>query len=133
MLQPVNSHLMIDAIAFNVDINMWPDNSINTVELAYRLDVNEFILNALSWHHSQRYPLRTFVLSETSSIWCFTGLISNILFHLYVVEADDEETFNEAIAELDGLNKKLEQLEFRRMFSGEYDSADCYLDLPTAT
>lgn len=45
------------------------------------------------------------------------------------VEADDEETFNEAIAELDGLNKKLEQLEFRRMFSGEYDSADCYLDL----
>lgn len=45
------------------------------------------------------------------------------------VEADDEETFNEAIAELDVLNKKLEQLEFRRMFSGEYDSADCYLDL----
>ena len=24
---------------------------------------------------------------------------------------------------------KLEQLEFRRMFSGEYDSADCYLDI----
>ncbi|WP_193014737.1 peptide chain release factor 2 [Proteus sp. FME41] len=45
------------------------------------------------------------------------------------VEAEDEETFNEAIAELDGLNKKLEQLEFRRMFSGEYDSANCYLDL----
>lgn len=45
------------------------------------------------------------------------------------VEADDEETFNEAIAELDVLNKKLEQLEFRRMFSGEYDSAACYLDL----
>ncbi|WP_163284093.1 PCRF domain-containing protein, partial [Enterobacter hormaechei] len=34
------------------------------------------------------------------------------------VEADDEETFNEAVAELEGLNKKLEQLEFRRMFSG---------------
>lgn len=45
------------------------------------------------------------------------------------IEADDEETFNEAVAELDVLNKKLEQLEFRRMFSGEYDSADCYLDL----
>ena len=27
------------------------------------------------------------------------------------------------------IKKKLEQLEFRRMFSGEYDSADCYLDL----
>ena len=24
---------------------------------------------------------------------------------------------------------KLDQLEFRRMFSGEYDSADCYLDI----
>ena len=45
------------------------------------------------------------------------------------VEAEDEETFNEAVAELDGLNNKLEQLEFRRMFSGEYDSANCYLDL----
>ncbi|QEK48937.1 single-stranded-DNA-specific exonuclease RecJ [Proteus mirabilis] len=42
MLQPINSHVMIDAIAFNVDVNIWPDNSIKTVELAYRLDVNEF-------------------------------------------------------------------------------------------
>ncbi|ATG02323.1 MULTISPECIES: peptide chain release factor 2 [Enterobacteriaceae] len=45
------------------------------------------------------------------------------------VEADDEETFNETIAELDVLEEKLAQLEFRRMFSGEYDSADCYLDI----
>ncbi|WP_139364725.1 peptide chain release factor 2 [Pantoea eucalypti] len=45
------------------------------------------------------------------------------------VEAEDEETFNEAIAELDVLEGKLGELEFRRMFSGEYDSADCYIDL----
>jgi len=45
------------------------------------------------------------------------------------VEADDEETFEETIAELDVLTTKLELLEFRRMFSGEYDSADCYLDI----
>ncbi len=45
------------------------------------------------------------------------------------VEADDEETFNEAVAELDTLETKLGELEFRRMFSGEYDSADCYIDL----
>ncbi|AVL76048.1 MULTISPECIES: peptide chain release factor 2 [Providencia] len=45
------------------------------------------------------------------------------------VEADDEDTFNEAGAELELLQGKLEQLEFRRMFSGEYDSADCYIDL----
>ncbi|WP_241618710.1 peptide chain release factor 2 [Rosenbergiella epipactidis] len=45
------------------------------------------------------------------------------------VEADDEETFNEAVVELEALDKKLAELEFRRMFSGEYDSADCYIDL----
>ncbi len=45
------------------------------------------------------------------------------------VEADDEETFNEAVTELDVLEGKLGELEFRRMFSGEYDSADCYIDL----
>lgn len=45
------------------------------------------------------------------------------------VEAEDEDTFNEAIAELDVLEKKLCELEFRRMFSGEYDSADCYMDI----
>ena len=39
------------------------------------------------------------------------------------------KTFNEAVAELDVLEEKLAQLEFRRMFSGEYDSADCYLDI----
>ncbi|MFP1453974.1 PCRF domain-containing protein [Escherichia coli] len=31
------------------------------------------------------------------------------------VETDDEETFNEAVAELDALEEKLAQLEFRRM------------------
>lgn len=45
------------------------------------------------------------------------------------IEADDEETFHEAVEELDQLTVKLEQLEFRRMFSGEYDSASCYLDI----
>ncbi|WP_226692658.1 MULTISPECIES: peptide chain release factor 2 [Rodentibacter] len=45
------------------------------------------------------------------------------------VEAEDEETFNEAVAELEELEQQLEKLEFRRMFSGEHDSADCYVDL----
>ncbi|KAA8998127.1 peptide chain release factor 2 [Affinibrenneria salicis] len=45
------------------------------------------------------------------------------------VEEDDEDTFNDTISELDQLEHKLAQLEFRRMFSGEYDSADCYLDI----
>ncbi|SNC58638.1 peptide chain release factor 2 [Sodalis endosymbiont of Henestaris halophilus] len=45
------------------------------------------------------------------------------------VEEDDEDIFLETQSELDSLEGKLCQLEFRRMFSGEYDSADCYLDI----
>lgn len=33
---------VFDAIAFNVDINRWPDNQAKQVKLAYRLDINEF-------------------------------------------------------------------------------------------
>lgn len=46
-----------------------------------------------------------------------------------MVEEDDEETLLETQAELASLESKLCQLEFRRMFSGEYDSADCYVDI----
>jgi peptide chain release factor 2 len=49
------------------------------------------------------------------------------------VEEDDEETLNDTIAELDQLEEKLGQLEFRRMFSGEYDSSDCYLDIQSGS
>ncbi|WP_143530488.1 peptide chain release factor 2 [Rodentibacter sp. Ppn85] len=45
------------------------------------------------------------------------------------VEAEDEETFNEAVVELETLETQLAQLEFRRMFSGEHDASDCYVDL----
>lgn len=36
------SGLAIDAIAFNVDVKAWPNNSAEKVRLAYVLDVNEF-------------------------------------------------------------------------------------------
>ncbi|WP_373818775.1 peptide chain release factor 2 [Glaesserella sp.] len=45
------------------------------------------------------------------------------------VEVEDQQTFNEAQVEADQLEEKLAKLEFRRMFSGEHDSADCYVDL----
>lgn len=44
-------------------------------------------------------------------------------------EAEDEETFEEAQSELNDLGKKLDTLEFRRMFSGELDANDAYIDL----
>ncbi|WP_120511654.1 peptide chain release factor 2 [Photobacterium salinisoli] len=45
------------------------------------------------------------------------------------IEENDQETFDEIGPELDELVNKLEQLEFRRMFAGDHDSADCYVDL----
>ncbi|MEX1222101.1 MAG: peptide chain release factor 2 [Idiomarina sp.] len=49
------------------------------------------------------------------------------------VEAEDEETYNEACTELKGLEKRLEDLEFRRMFSGDHDASDCYLDIQSGS
>jgi single-stranded-DNA-specific exonuclease len=37
-----DSQQIIDAIAFNVDLDIWPDDSVLEVEVAYRLEVNEF-------------------------------------------------------------------------------------------
>ncbi|MDO6428038.1 single-stranded-DNA-specific exonuclease RecJ [Thalassotalea sp. 1_MG-2023] len=33
---------MFDAIAFNVDINQWPNHAAKSVRVAYKLDINEF-------------------------------------------------------------------------------------------
>ena len=49
------------------------------------------------------------------------------------IEEDDEETFNDASSELDGLEKRLEDLEFRRMFSGPHDIANSYLDIQSGS
>ncbi|MDO6477556.1 peptide chain release factor 2 [Alteromonas sp. 1_MG-2023] len=45
------------------------------------------------------------------------------------IEAEDEETFEEAKSELDSLVEVLEVLEFRRMFAGPNDACDAYIDL----
>ncbi len=49
------------------------------------------------------------------------------------VEAEDQETFDEIGPELAELEAKLEQLEFRRMFSGDHDASDCYIDLQSGS
>jgi single-stranded-DNA-specific exonuclease len=36
------NHQLFDGIAFNVDLSQWPNNQVGEVELAYRLDINEF-------------------------------------------------------------------------------------------
>jgi|TARA_A200000159_G_scaffold162229_1_gene185707 peptide chain release factor 2 len=49
------------------------------------------------------------------------------------VEAEDEETFEEAQNELNSLIEALEKLEFRRMFSGPNDANDCYIDIQSGS
>lgn len=49
------------------------------------------------------------------------------------VEAEDQDTFNEAEAELAELLKALEKLEFRRMFSRDNDDSDCYVDIQSGS
>ena len=45
------------------------------------------------------------------------------------VEEDDEDTVAEVEADVERLRAQLEQLEFRRMFSGEADASNCFLDI----
>lgn len=49
------------------------------------------------------------------------------------VEEQDEDTLNEVIDDLSELSKQLETLEFRRMFSGEMDPNNAYLDIQSGS
>ena len=42
LLMPKDSDYCMDAIAFNVDVEQWPNERCNTIKAAYRLDINEF-------------------------------------------------------------------------------------------
>ncbi len=49
------------------------------------------------------------------------------------VEENDEGTVEEVQSELDDLKAQLEKLEFRRMFSGEMDESNAYLDIQSGS
>ncbi len=46
MVEPLSkghpTNIMLDAIAFNVDLRRWPDASVKQITLAFKLDINEF-------------------------------------------------------------------------------------------
>ncbi|WP_319783281.1 single-stranded-DNA-specific exonuclease RecJ [Oceanisphaera sp. IT1-181] len=42
VLSPDEGRTLIDAIAFNVDLKVWPNAAINVVQLVYKLDINEW-------------------------------------------------------------------------------------------
>lgn len=42
MVEQVDGGPLLDGIAFNIDTSIWPDNGVREVQLAYKLDINEF-------------------------------------------------------------------------------------------
>lgn len=54
---------------------------------------------------------------------------------LFALAADenDEETASSVVSELDEATKKIEQLEFQRMFSGEMDPNNAYMDVQSGS
>lgn len=58
-----------------------------------------------------------------------SGLVDAAELLEMAVEEDDEETVADVTAELSRLQTRLETLEFRRMFSGEMDENNAYLDI----
>jgi len=48
-------------------------------------------------------------------------------------EEQDTETSQEVVADLEGLEKRLAELEFRRMFSGEMDANNAFLDIQSGS
>lgn len=61
------------------------------------------------------------------------GLTDNQDLLDLAVEEDDHDAVEEVRAELDALQKELEVLEFRRMFSGEMDENNCYLEIQSGS
>jgi len=49
------------------------------------------------------------------------------------VEENDEESVQSVVDDLAAMEKRVEELEFRRMFSGEMDSANAFLDIQSGS
>lgn len=62
-----------------------------------------------------------------------TGLIDSRDLLDMAVEEDDEGTVDDVREELNGLQAQLETLEFRRMFSGELDENNCYVEIQSGS
>lgn len=61
------------------------------------------------------------------------GLDDIAMLYELAKEEQDEATLQEAFSELEALDKKIEGLEFERMFSNELDNSDCYLDIQSGS
>ncbi len=62
-----------------------------------------------------------------------TGLSDATELLEMAVEEDDEESVNSVVADLEVMEKSIEDLEFRRMFSGEMDQSNAFLDIQSGS
>jgi peptide chain release factor 2 len=77
---------------------------------------------------------RSSLEAVVSTIDSMTSGLSDIAELLEMaVEEDDEDTVAEVVSELETLTKKLEVLEFRRMFSGEMDANNAFLEIQSGS
>jgi peptide chain release factor 2 len=58
-----------------------------------------------------------------------TGLTDAAELLSLAIEESDDATIAELVSDVAGFEKSIEELEFRRMFSGEMDSANAFLDI----
>lgn len=61
------------------------------------------------------------------------GLVDSEDLLMMAVDEEDQESVDELVAELCDLDEQLEKLEFRRMFSGEMDSQNAYIDIQSGS
>jgi len=61
------------------------------------------------------------------------GLVDSDDLLMMAVEEDDQDSVDELVAELDDLDEHLAKLEFRRMFSGEMDTENAYIDIQSGS
>ena len=76
---------------------------------------------------------RTQLLEIIQTIDSLESGVEDIFELLALLEDGDEELQSEIFQEVEVLLKKLEKLEFKRMFSSEHDPSDCYLDLQSGS
>ena len=62
-----------------------------------------------------------------------SGLSDNNEMLLMAQEEDDEEVLESITEDLEGFEKRLAELEFRRMFSGEMDANNTFLDIQSGS
>ena len=61
------------------------------------------------------------------------GLLDNDALLTLIIEENEEEALHSVLTDLGSFEQQIEQLEFRRMFNGEHDVSDAYLEVQSGS